>query len=437
MGEKKGGGEGVVLLEVPLGDAAETFDLEKTICSHGLFMMSPNHWDSLSRTFSRPLRLNHPPHSLMVSISHPSDLPHSLLVRVHGVRSLSSLDRASLLGQVVRMLRLSDTDEWNVREFRKIAAALEEEECDWIKGFGGRVFRSPTLFEDMVKCILLCNCQWSRTLSMARALCELQPELQLQSCSMNASTKNEQSDTNNFIPKTPAGKDSKRKLRVSRVSTSLTNKLLGMEMDLEADTCLTMDDAQMKMANLSPNFSLSCIEGDSSDTCISCEEVNEFYENSSSATSGLQSHEGTLHFARQPIYNFPSPRELANLDERFLAKRSGLGYRAGRIIKLSQDIVEGRIPMGELEEVCSGGSLSTYSKLADQLRVIDGFGPFTRANVLMCMGFYHVIPTDSETVRHLKQVHAKNSTIQTVQRDVEKIYGKYAPFQFLAYCSLI
>ena len=27
-------------------------------------------------------------------------------------------------------------------------------------GFG-RVFRSPTLFEDMVKCILLCNCQLS------------------------------------------------------------------------------------------------------------------------------------------------------------------------------------------------------------------------------------------------------------------------------------
>ncbi|XP_049387080.1 uncharacterized protein LOC125851342, partial [Solanum stenotomum] len=42
-------------------------------------------------------------------------------------------------------------------------------------------------------------------------------------------------------------------------------------------------------------------------------------------------------------------------------------------------------------------------------------------------------PTDSETIRHLKQVHARTSTIQNVQRDVENIYGKYAPFQFLAY----
>jgi hypothetical protein len=38
------------------------------------------------------------------------------------------------------------------------------------------------------------------------------------------------------------------------------------------------------------------------------------------------------------------------------------------------------------------------------LKGIDGFGPFTCANVLMCMGFYHVIPTDSETIRHLRQV---------------------------------
>jgi hypothetical protein len=31
------------------------------------------------------------------------------------------------------------------------------------------------------------------------------------------------------------------------------------------------------------------------------------------------------------------------------------------------------------------------------------------------------------------QVHARKSNSQTVQRDVEYIYGKYAPFQFLAY----
>ncbi|GMJ08122.1 hypothetical protein HRI_004481400 [Hibiscus trionum] len=41
----------------------------------------------------------------------------------------------------------------------------EELAAACLMSFSGRVFRSPTLFEDMVKCFLLCNCQFSRTLS--------------------------------------------------------------------------------------------------------------------------------------------------------------------------------------------------------------------------------------------------------------------------------
>ncbi|KAJ6696338.1 DNA GLYCOSYLASE-RELATED [Salix koriyanagi] len=166
---KSDGKEESVVLQIPLGDAAETFNLEKAVCSHGLFMMSPNHWDPLSRTFSRPLRLSlsdsdpqvsTPTTSLFVSISHLPHLPRSLSVRVYGTRRLSPKHQEALVAQVVRMLRLSETDERNAREFRKMAeAAATEENCSWLADFGGRVFRSPTLFEDMVKCILLCNCQ--------------------------------------------------------------------------------------------------------------------------------------------------------------------------------------------------------------------------------------------------------------------------------------
>ncbi|XP_037494993.1 uncharacterized protein LOC119370590 [Jatropha curcas] len=253
---------------------------------------------------------------------------------------------------------------------------------------------------------------------MARALCELQLELQFHSSSC---TKAQQTDMNNFIPKTPVGKESqKRKGRVSSASSNLSTKLLVTKMDWdEVDTCLTMVDTRIKRENLTPNFSINSIEDNSCGICKSCV-----------GPSGIQSLQQTQC---KRIWNFPSPWELANLDERFLSKRCGLGYRAGRIIKLSQGIVEGRIPMRELEQVCNGGSLNSYNELADQLKEIDGFGPFTRANVLMCMGFYHVIPADSETVRHIKQVHAKNSTIQTVHKHIEEIYGKYTPLQFLAY----
>ncbi|MBA0774704.1 hypothetical protein Gotri_009896 [Gossypium trilobum] len=279
------------------------------------------------------------------------------------------------------MLRLSEFEENKVREFRSIVEALhgEEEATEYLRSFSGRVFRSPTLFEDMVKCILLCNCQFSRTLSMAKALCELQFEIQHQISSSKAAE-------DDFIPKTPAGKESKRKLRVSKVSMRLESKFTESKVD--------------------------------------------------NSVSDLQLSQEPLDFVG--MGSFPSPEELANLDESFLAKRCNLGYRASRILKLAQGVVQGNIQLTQLEEDCKETSLSSYDKLSQRLRQIDGFGPFTCANVLMCMGFYHVIPADSETIRHLKQseqvqVHSKSCTVQTVGRDVELIYAKYAPFQFLAY----
>lgn len=68
------------------------------------------------------------------------------------------------------MLRLLPGDAHHVAQFQRMHPRARQ------AGFG-RLFRSPTLFEDMLKSILLCNCGWGRTLSMCRALCELQAEL--------------------------------------------------------------------------------------------------------------------------------------------------------------------------------------------------------------------------------------------------------------------
>ena len=44
------------------------------------------------------------------------------------------------------------------------------------------------------------------------------------------------------------------------------------------------------------------------------------------------------------------------------------------------------------------------------------------------------IPSDSETIRHLKEVHGKGKcSKRTIEKDVEEIYGKYTPFQCIAY----
>lgn len=409
-----------MVVKLPLGDSEATFDLEKAVCSHGLFMMAPNQWDPLYKTFQRPLRLDSDDDSTslshIVQISQPSDTPHSLELRVFDIETLSPHHQQSLLEQVRRMLRLSEDEERKVREFREMYGESAKD-----KGFG-RVFRSPTLFEDMVKCILLCNCQWPRTLSMARALCELQLELQCPSSRGSVVTCD--------APKTPAGKESKKKNGVLVNSTNLGKRHAEVKAGREGDAAVGVDCADtskclQEIPKLSRRLLFSSNEMECCKQNDSCQTSSDNFEVDSASVFQSSSSIG----------NFPCPRELASLDERFLAKRCGLGYRATRIVNLAQSIVEGRIQLRQLEEYCGKTCLSNYSKLADQLKEINGFGPYTCSNVLMCMGFYHTIPADSETVRHLKQVHGKSSTIRDIQQDIEVIYGKYAPFQFLVYWS--
>ncbi|XP_042501053.1 uncharacterized protein LOC122078917 [Macadamia integrifolia] len=420
------------LLTLPLGESASTFYLEKAVCSHGLFMMAPNRWDPSTKTLQRPLLLADGTTSLPVRISHPPNSA-SLHVLVFATDSLSLNDRRAVLDQVERMLRLSDREERNVREFHKIHKAAKE-------GGFGRVFRSPTLFEDMVKCILLCNCQWSRTLTMARALCELQFELKCASfrC-LDAQADSPDSsfsgaEAENFLPKMHEGMESNKKRGAPKVYRSLASKFARSETELENNLKLNTNCDQSRqhlqcVGKLKATITSSLKECSSSQLSITKDEVCPILD--------INLPEDATIDSIYKIGNFPSPSEIAGLDEDFLAKRCNLGYRASRILKLAQNIVAGTLELRELEELCNGASPSSYDKVFEQLKEMKGFGPFTCANVLMCMGFYEVIPSDTETIRHLKQVHAIKSTSRTVQRDVEKIYGKYAPFQFLAYWSEI
>ncbi|BAT03019.1 Os07g0657600, partial [Oryza sativa Japonica Group] len=406
-------------LELPLGGAppypgAAPFDLEAAVCSHGLFMMAPNRWDPASRALVRPLRLaSDRAASVAVRVSrHPARPSDALLVSVLGAPdddALSPLDQTSILEQVRRMLRLDEEDGRAVAEFQAMHAVARE------VGFG-RIFRSPTLFEDMIKCILLCNCQWTRTLSMSTALCELQLELR------------SSSSTENFQSRTPPIRECKRKRSNKR------NVRVKLETKFNEDKMVCLEDPNLATNTANENlFSLpsSANEtGNTSEVSLDHSELKLRYELCLEDCGG----------------DFPTPEELANLDEDFLAKRCNLGYRARRIVMLARSIVEGKICLQKLEEIrkmsvptVEGLSTtpSTYDRLNEELSTISGFGPFTRANVLMCMGFFHMIPADTETIRHLKQFHKRASTISSVQKELDNIYGKYAPFQFLAYwCEL-
>jgi len=307
---------------------------------------------------------------------------------------------------------LSEEDGAAVAEFQAMHAAARE------AGFG-RIFRSPTLFEDMVKCILLCNCQWARTLSMATALCELQLELR------------HSSSIEDFQSKTPPIRERERK-HSKRQCVRVKLEIRFAEDKLEGPTLSsgTSNDSTQSETN----EDLPSLHSAASGTGSKCDSLSSFNTSELSLNNvpGLENCIG----------DFPTPEELADLDEDLLAKRCSLGYRAKRIVMLARGIVEGKVSLQKLEEMCKisvpaaeevSTIESTYERLNIELSAISGFGPFTRANVLMCMGFNHTIPADTETIRHLKQIHKRQSTISSVHHELDKIYGKYSTFQFLAY----
>jgi hypothetical protein len=230
---------------------------------------------------------------------------------------------------------------------------------------------------------------------MATALCDLQLELQ---CS---------SGTANFQLKTPPIREHKRKRSKNQnVRVNLETKFSELESS-EDPRLATAEDSRIA-TDTSNDLTLSETNGDlaslpsvASEAGSACDSFDPSELSMSSTSTSLEDHIG----------DFPTPEELANLDEDFLAKRCNLGYRAKRIISLARCIVEGKICTQNLEEMLKMSATeeistipSTYERLDKELSTISGFGPFTRANVLMCMGFFHMIPADTETIRHLKKV---------------------------------
>ncbi|KAM7473089.1 hypothetical protein LguiB_020332 [Lonicera macranthoides] len=164
----------VVELELDIGENfGSSSKLEEAVCNHGFFMMAPNEWNPLTKTLTRPLRLDDSITSAIVSVSHDGTNPNSLRVRIHPLhrhRPISSSDRQAVLDQVRRMLRISSKDENDVIEFQKVYPEAKT------RGFG-RLFRSPTLFEDTIKSLLIRACGIRRALEMAENLCKLQSKL--------------------------------------------------------------------------------------------------------------------------------------------------------------------------------------------------------------------------------------------------------------------
>lgn len=141
------------------------FLLPRDVASYGYFLLEPNHWlpgtTTRNGVFKRILDL--PGGPVTLRITQPLDKGKPLSVALS--RKLIAGEKAELARQVSRMLRL-DEPVSTLREFHKL-------DPRWKKSGRGRLMRSPTLFEDIIKTVTSCNVAWPSTIRMNQRLCEV------------------------------------------------------------------------------------------------------------------------------------------------------------------------------------------------------------------------------------------------------------------------
>ncbi len=149
--------------ELPLvGPAGEPVDLRRVIASHGLVDLPPMDVDRTTWT-------------LRVTLPVDGGRPRTVEVR-HGSAGHAAVEAAgpplaaaegeALLERVGWLLRL-DAD---LSSFYALAA--DDPDLAWATTGAGRLVRSPTVFEEVVKTICTTNCSWSATERMVGALVE-------------------------------------------------------------------------------------------------------------------------------------------------------------------------------------------------------------------------------------------------------------------------
>jgi len=138
------------------------FDLARDCCSYGYFLLWPNFWDPGTRTLSRVLDVGKGG-PVGVVIAQRDGVGSALRLTLS--RAVLTAERAELKRQVSRMLRLDESAE-AIGEFHGV-------DPRWKRSGYGRLFRSPTFFEDVIKTVTSCNIQWPGTIEMNRRLCQV------------------------------------------------------------------------------------------------------------------------------------------------------------------------------------------------------------------------------------------------------------------------
>lgn len=142
------------------GPRGEPVDLWRTLVSHGFHELAPTSLDEEARTLSLTVRV-------------PRGTPRRVSITA-GRRGYARIDvagtppgaaaREAILATAARVLHLDQ----DLSAFYAIAAG--DPQLSWAATGAGRMLRSPTVFEDVVKTLCTTNCSWGLTVTMVNAL---------------------------------------------------------------------------------------------------------------------------------------------------------------------------------------------------------------------------------------------------------------------------
>ncbi len=137
------------------------FSFRRTVASHGWYQLLPFALDTQKWQLTRVIDLGAKQPATIFMTARKNH------VRVDTSRPLTKAETAIALRDARHILRLDD----NLESF--YLATASDPEFAWIGEQGaGRMLRSPTVFEDLVKMICTTNCSWALTLKMVTGLVE-------------------------------------------------------------------------------------------------------------------------------------------------------------------------------------------------------------------------------------------------------------------------
>ena len=136
-----------------------TFSFKRTIISHGWCELLPFEIDRAAWTLTRALDLREgAPVTITISATKRA-------LQIATPRPLGKKAVKQVMRDVRHMLRLDD----DLSSFYR--AMKTNRDFEWVSEQGaGRLLRSPTVFEDLVKMICTTNCSWSLTDKMVKGL---------------------------------------------------------------------------------------------------------------------------------------------------------------------------------------------------------------------------------------------------------------------------